>query len=134
MVLIVKQERETVGPRNSSTKNEPTAIGEVILKSSGESERNIHIIITTYIILARKFAINNESLRPKHTVSTCICNWKILLKKIFILHEVTNFLCENSLPVLTYTANIIIILLWCTLEVDKNIVTRIFLIQKNFCE
>ena len=35
------------------------------------------------------------------------------------------FLRENILPVLTYTANI-----WCTLEVDENIVTRIFLTQK----
>ena len=37
------------------------------------------------------------------------------------------FLCKNSLPILTYTVNI----LWRTLEVDKNIVTRIFLTQ-NF--
>ena len=36
------------------------------------------------------------------------------------------FLCENSLPVLTYTANI----LWHTLEVDENIITRKFLTQK----
>ena len=35
------------------------------------------------------------------------------------------FLRENSLPVLTYTANI-----WHTLEVDENIITRKFLTQK----
>ena len=32
-----------------------------------------------------------------------------------------NILCENSLPVLTYTVNT-----WHALEVDENIVTRIF--------
>ena len=35
-----------------------------------------------------------------------------------------NFLCENSLPVLTSTANI-----WRVLQVDENIVTRIFNIK-----
>ena len=33
-----------------------------------------------------------------------------------------NFLCENCLPVLTYTANI-----WCAFDIDENIVTRKFL-------
>ena len=40
------------------------------------------------------------------------------------IHTVFSF-CVNSLPVLTYTANI-----WHTLEVDKNIITRKFLTQK----
>ena len=43
-------------------------------------------------------------------------------EKIFVLLEVTkNFLHENILPVLTYTANICI---WYVLEVDKNIVSN----------
>ena len=54
---------------------------------------------------------------------------KISLLKIFcFVHSDENFLHENSLPVLTYTANI-----WHALEVDENIVTQIFLAQK-FCE
>ena len=39
MVLIVKQERGTVGPRNSSTANELAASGESIVKSSVTSGR-----------------------------------------------------------------------------------------------
>ena len=48
---------------------------------------------------------------------------KILLKIFHFAQNDKNFLRENSLPVLTYTANI----LWPALEVDENIVTRIFL-------
>ena len=39
MVLIVKQERETVGPRNSSTENGNLLSLESIVKSSGASRR-----------------------------------------------------------------------------------------------
>ena len=38
---------------------------------------------------------------------------------MFVLHTVMKR-CENSLPVLTYTAN-----MWCTLKLGENIVTQI---------
>ena len=51
---------------------------------------------------------------------------KVSLLKSFVLHEVTKILLrDNSLPVLTYAAN-----MWRVLEVDENIIAQIF--NKNF--
>ena len=61
-------------------------------------------------------------------VYTVICE-NFVAKRFRFARSDENFLGENSLPVLTCAANI----LWHMLEVDENIVTRIFLTQK-FCK
>ena len=48
-----------------------------------------------------------------------------LLKIFRFASSDESFLHENSLPILTYIANI-----WHALKVDKNIITQIYLAQK----